>query len=96
VHKKGKNATPNQDIEGSKERKVPALVMWYLPMIDRLKCMFTNPKDAELLLWLVNHKMDGKFDTLWLVDNGNILILLIKRTSLIIQEISGLDLAQME
>jgi hypothetical protein len=37
---KRKNATPDQDIEGSKERKVPALVMWYLPMIDRLKRMF--------------------------------------------------------
>jgi hypothetical protein len=37
---KRKNATPDQDIEGSKERKVPALVMWYLRMIDRLKRMF--------------------------------------------------------
>jgi hypothetical protein len=29
-------------------------------MIDRLKRMFSNPRDAELLLWYVNHKMDGK------------------------------------
>jgi hypothetical protein len=35
-------------------------VMWYLPVIDRLKCMFSNPRDAELLLWHVNRKTDGK------------------------------------
>jgi hypothetical protein len=34
--------------------------MWYLPVIDCLKCMFSNPRDAELLLWLVNGKIDGK------------------------------------
>jgi hypothetical protein len=37
-------------MEGSKERKVPALVMWYLPMIDRLKRMFSNTRDVEILL----------------------------------------------
>jgi hypothetical protein len=60
VLQKRKIATPDPDIEGSKERKVPALVMWYLPMIERLKHMFSNPRDAELLLWHVNHKADGK------------------------------------
>jgi hypothetical protein len=34
--------------------------MWYLPVIDRLKCMLSNPRDAELLLWHVNRKTDGK------------------------------------
>jgi hypothetical protein len=29
-------------------------------MIDRLKRMFSNPRDAELLLWHVNRKTDGK------------------------------------
>jgi hypothetical protein len=58
--RKRKNATPDQDIEGSKERKVPALMMWYLPVIDCLKRMFLNPRDAKLLLWHVNHKTDGK------------------------------------
>jgi hypothetical protein len=29
--------------------------MWYLPVIDHLKGMFSNPRDAELLLWNVNH-----------------------------------------
>jgi hypothetical protein len=58
--RKRKNVTPDQGIEGSKERKVPALVMWYLPVIDRLKRMFSKPRDVELLLWHVNHKIDGK------------------------------------
>jgi hypothetical protein len=48
--RKRKNATPDQDIEGSKERKVPALMMWYQPVINRMKCMFSNPMDIELLL----------------------------------------------
>jgi hypothetical protein len=47
---KRKNDTLDQDIEGSKERKAPALMMWYLPVIDRLKRMFSNPRDAKLLL----------------------------------------------
>jgi hypothetical protein len=43
-------AIPDQDIEGSKERKVPALLIWYLHMIDHLKHMFSILRDAELLL----------------------------------------------
>jgi hypothetical protein len=43
---KRKNVTPDQDIEGSKKIKVSALVMWYLPMIDCLKHMFSNPRDV--------------------------------------------------
>jgi hypothetical protein len=35
-------------------------MMWYLPVIDRLKRMFSNPRDAELLLWHVNRKTDEK------------------------------------
>jgi hypothetical protein len=38
--RKRKNVSLDQDIEGSKERKVPTLMMWYLPVIDRLKRMF--------------------------------------------------------
>jgi hypothetical protein len=37
-----------------------------------------------------------RLDTLWMADSGNNLILLIRRTSLKIHEISGLDLARME
>ena len=33
------------------QRSIPALVMWYLPVVDRLRCLFTNPEDAELMCW---------------------------------------------
>jgi hypothetical protein len=33
------------------KRKIPALVMWYLPVIGHLKCVFSNPRDAELVCW---------------------------------------------
>jgi uncharacterized Zn finger protein (UPF0148 family) len=39
----------NSDKEDKKKRKIPALVMWYLPVIDRLKRVFSNPRDAELV-----------------------------------------------
>jgi hypothetical protein len=41
-------------------RKVPILVMWYIPIIDRLKCMFSNAREAQLWLWHVQRKRDGK------------------------------------
>jgi hypothetical protein len=53
-------APPDQDSQGSKERKVPTLVMWYLSIIDRLKHMFSNTREAQLLLWQVKRKRDGK------------------------------------
>jgi hypothetical protein len=34
--------------------------MWYLPVIDRLKHMFSNAREAQLLLWHVQRKRDGK------------------------------------
>jgi hypothetical protein len=39
----------NSDKENNKKRKILALVMWYLPMIDHLKRVFSNPRDAELV-----------------------------------------------
>jgi hypothetical protein len=39
----------DSDKEDNKKRKIPALVMWYLPVIDRLKHVFSNPRDAELV-----------------------------------------------
>jgi hypothetical protein len=43
-------------------KKIPALVMWYLPIVDRLKCLFANPEDAKLMSWHASdeHKNDGK------------------------------------
>jgi hypothetical protein len=49
----------DQDSQGSKEKKVPALVMWHLPVIDHLKHMFSNAREAQLLLWHVQQKRDG-------------------------------------
>jgi hypothetical protein len=58
--RKRKNvAPPDQDSQGSKERKVSTLVIWYLPIIDRLKHMFSIARDAQLLLWHVQQKRDG-------------------------------------
>jgi hypothetical protein len=50
-----------QDIQRSKKRKVHALVIWYLYVMDCLKSMLSNPRDAQLLLWHVKRKTDGKF-----------------------------------
>jgi hypothetical protein len=58
--KRKNTAPPDQYNQGSKERKVPALVMWYLPIIDHLKCMFSNAREAQLLLWHIQWKRDGK------------------------------------
>jgi hypothetical protein len=41
----------DSDKEDKKKRKIPALVMWYLLVIDRLKRVFSNPRDAELVRW---------------------------------------------
>jgi hypothetical protein len=41
----------NFDKEDKKKRKIHALVMWYLPVIDHLKRVFSNPRDKELVCW---------------------------------------------
>ena len=55
--------------------KIPALVMWYLPVVDRIRRLFANPKDAEVMTWhsrprdskKLSHPADGtqwkKFDS---------------------------------
>jgi hypothetical protein len=59
--RKRKNTTPlDQDSQGSKERNVHTHVMWYLPIIDRLKRMFSNAREAQLLLWHVQQKRAKK------------------------------------
>jgi predicted AlkP superfamily pyrophosphatase or phosphodiesterase len=37
------------DKEDKRKRKNPTLVIWYLPVIDHLKHVFSNPRDAELV-----------------------------------------------
>ena len=36
----------------AKQRRIPALVMWYLLVTDRLRRIFLNPKEATLMTWL--------------------------------------------
>jgi hypothetical protein len=50
-HKRKNTAPPDQDSQESRKRKVPALVMWYLPIIYCLNHMFSNAREAQLLLW---------------------------------------------
>ena len=39
-----------RDVKGEYPRKrVPAKVMWYLPIIPRLKCLFKNKEKAKLM-----------------------------------------------
>jgi hypothetical protein len=39
----------DSDKEDNKKRKIPTLVMWYLSVIDHLKCVFSNPMDVKLV-----------------------------------------------
>jgi hypothetical protein len=41
----------DSDKEDNKKRKILALVMWYLLVIDHLKHVFSNPRNAELVRW---------------------------------------------
>ena len=35
----------------AKQRRIPALVIWYLPVTGRLRHIFLNPKEAALMTW---------------------------------------------
>ena len=35
----------------AKQRRIPALIMWYLLVTDRLRRIFLNPKEAALMTW---------------------------------------------
>jgi hypothetical protein len=89
-------APPDQDNQGSKVRKVPALVMWYLPIIDRLKLIFSNAREAQILLWHVQRKRDGKIRHPGDGRQWKHLTLAMRRTFLMIQGILDLVLAPME
>ena len=50
------------DVDGEPARKkVPAKVMWYFPIIPRLKHLFRNKTNAKLMRW---HKEERKQDQL--------------------------------
>jgi hypothetical protein len=42
--------------------------MWYLPVIDRLKCVFSNPRDAKLVRWHSEKHMENDEEIQHLAD----------------------------
>jgi hypothetical protein len=43
------------------EQKTPAKVVWYFPVIPRIKWLFANPKTAKLMRWHAEERLqDGK------------------------------------
>ena len=50
------------DVEGKRPRKkIPAKVMWYAPIIPRLKRLFQNKEHVKLMRWdKEDRKKDGK------------------------------------
>jgi hypothetical protein len=41
----------DSDKEVNKKRKIPDVVMWYLPVIYHLKRVFSSPRELELVHW---------------------------------------------
>jgi hypothetical protein len=58
----------DSDKEGNKKRKIPTLVMWYLLVIDHLKRVFSNPRDAELVRW--HSEKRRKNNEIWHLADG--------------------------
>jgi hypothetical protein len=60
--KTSKSMSKEKEVDYYALKKIPALVMWYLPVVDRLRCLFANPEDAKLMSWHASdeHKNDGK------------------------------------
>jgi hypothetical protein len=55
--------THDEGEEEVNERKNSSLMIWYLPMIDLLKHLFSNIRDAKLMIWHATTdgcKKDGK------------------------------------
>jgi len=53
----------DEEEEGYMQRKSPALLVRYMPVIDRLRALFGNPEDAMLMSWHASAeriKGDGK------------------------------------
>ena len=49
------------DAPVDENKKIPRKVMWYLPVKDRLKWLYYNRDDAELMRWhQEGRNIDGK------------------------------------
>jgi hypothetical protein len=66
------DSQPSEDTplgNDAKQRRIPTLVMWYLPVVGRLRRIFLNPKEAALMTWwddehkvgddVIAHPVDG-------------------------------------
>jgi hypothetical protein len=60
--KSSKSTSKEKEVDYYALKKIFALVMWYLPVVDRLRCLFANSKDAKLMNMHASHrhKNDGK------------------------------------
>jgi len=52
-----------EEVDYYAQKKIPALVIWYLAVVDRLRSLFANPEDAKLMSWRASdeHKMMASF-----------------------------------
>ena len=47
--------------ESVESTKIPIKVVWYMPIVQRLKRLFRNPEDAKNLRWHTKERLcDGK------------------------------------
>jgi hypothetical protein len=62
LKKTSKSTSKEKEVDNYALKKILALVMWYLPVVDQLMCLFANPEDAKLMSWHASdeHKNDGK------------------------------------
>jgi hypothetical protein len=60
--KTSKSTSKEKEVDNYALKKIPPLVMWYLPVVDQLRCFIANPEDAKLMNWQASdrHKNDGK------------------------------------
>lgn len=60
-YKRKRGAEEEEEVEGSKHGP-PAKLLWYLPIIPRLRRLFSNKNEAKLLRWHSDQrKNDGKY-----------------------------------
>jgi hypothetical protein len=70
IKSKNKNAIGPESVDGKTDpdkedkqmRKIPALMMSYLPVINHLKCVLSNPRDAKLVRWHCEKHKDNDED----------------------------------
>jgi predicted nucleic acid-binding Zn-ribbon protein len=77
-----------QEVDYYAQKKIPVLVMWYLPVVDRLRCLFANLEDAKLMSWHASdqHKDDGKLLVAYLISvTGTSTLFIVPLQSLCMQ-----------